>query len=552
MPIDHFLDEMLPAATLETVLSKVYFRYAFEAGADDFDREERCQALRERAAALGVKKSTFDQRLAAYKRAARQEAQSQENAGRKELRRSGGAYWLMPDGSIDEPAFCEQFLADSCEKHLVCIHGLLYRDGVLYPDAAALKAIQDRLAACVSGGLARKAQSLLCALKNMCYRPEPEPVEQRVELADVFFALEKGEDGKVRVSAQEYGDLDIGYYRLPIDWHGAQPAPRRFLHYLHDLLEPADIATLQEFLGYCLAPTNRAQKMLFLIGSGGEGKSVLGTILHDLFGDKLTTGSLSDLEDNRFARAALQGKLLFLDDDLASRSCRESRNLKELITCTTSVRVERKGLDAYEIRSRCRFIAFGNHSFETLFDHSDGAFRRRIVLHTKPRPKARRDDPALAQTILREEREGIFAWMLAGLVQLMEQNWQFTISDSAAANLAEQQDSFSPLAFIRDDSQVMLGEAGTQESSADLYTAYCAWCEDNALDTVSRNAFINCLKERSGALGITYCPNVMTPSGKRVRGFRGISLIGQPVRISTRLSAWSVRSESTRYRQLRA
>ena len=42
------------------------------------------------------------------------------------------------------------------------------------------------------------------------------------------------------------------------------------------VLQPEDIPTLQEFLGYCLLPTTKGQKMLMLIGKGGEGKAASG------------------------------------------------------------------------------------------------------------------------------------------------------------------------------------------------------------------------------------------------------------------------------------
>ncbi len=45
------------------------------------------------------------------------------------------------------------------------------------------------------------------------------------------------------------------------------------------LLEADDIVCLQEFMGYCLIPSNRGQKMLLIIGKGGEGKSRIGRIL---------------------------------------------------------------------------------------------------------------------------------------------------------------------------------------------------------------------------------------------------------------------------------
>ena len=58
--------------------------------------------------------------------------------------------------------------------------------------------------------------------------------------------------------------------RLTVSYNPDAPAPNRWLQFLSELLQPEDIPTLQEFLGYCLLPTTKGQKMLMLIGKGGD------------------------------------------------------------------------------------------------------------------------------------------------------------------------------------------------------------------------------------------------------------------------------------------
>jgi phage/plasmid-associated DNA primase len=43
---------------------------------------------------------------------------------------------------------------------------------------------------------------------------------------------------------------------------------------LSQLLEPEDILTLQEFIGYCFIPSTKGQKMLMLTGKGGKAMDV--------------------------------------------------------------------------------------------------------------------------------------------------------------------------------------------------------------------------------------------------------------------------------------
>ena len=65
-----------------------------------------------------------------------------------------------------------------------------------------------------------------------------------------------------------------------------------WLRFLSDLLEPEDILTLQEYLGYCLIPTNRGQVMMLLKGNGGEGKSRIGVVMQKLLGGNMKTAAL--------------------------------------------------------------------------------------------------------------------------------------------------------------------------------------------------------------------------------------------------------------------
>lgn len=84
---------------------------------------------------------------------------------------------------------------------------------------------------------------------------------------------------------------------------------------LSELLEAEDILTLQEYLGYCLLPTNRGQTMMLLKGNGGEGKSRIGVVMQKMLGSNMKNGSIAKVERSPFARADLEHQLLRVDDD---------------------------------------------------------------------------------------------------------------------------------------------------------------------------------------------------------------------------------------------
>ena len=74
------------------------------------------------------------------------------------------------------------------------------------------------------------------------------------------------------------GKTEIVQSRLSVSYNPNAPAPVLWLHFLDGLLYPEDIPTLQEFIGYCLIPSNKGQRMMVIKGNGGEGKSQIGAV----------------------------------------------------------------------------------------------------------------------------------------------------------------------------------------------------------------------------------------------------------------------------------
>ena len=133
--------------------------------------------------------------------------------------------------------------------------------------------------------------------------------------------------------------------RLPVEYQPDAPAPTKWLEFLDGLLIPEDILTLQEYLGYLLIPSTKAQKMLVMTGKGGEGKSRIGLLLKKLFGEASHSESILRIETNRFASANLEYKLVMVDDDLNMVALPETRNINPSLpprtVCALSERISR-------------------------------------------------------------------------------------------------------------------------------------------------------------------------------------------------------------------
>lgn len=414
---------------------------------------------------------------------------------------------------VNETAFCDAFRKKYGD--MVCINGIFYDENGVVERDKLLQRITQELSPYVTTRLAQKAKDLLSALRSFCYQETPQADPSRIHV--------KG--GYVTLDGVYHADRYITQNRLNVEYDPAAQPPAVFLDYVNALLEPEDVLTLQEFLGYCCIPTTKAQKMLFLIGSGGEGKSVLTQVLKGVFGTSMTSGSLHDLERNRFTLANLEGKLLFLDEDMGVSATKESQVQKRLVTANAPLSIERKGEQAVQAEIYCRLMAFGNVPFSTLYDHSEGAFRRRIILTTKPKQEGRRDDRDLPDKIL-QGKSGVFNWMLEGLSRLTSNGWEFTISQRARENLEEtKQESFNLLGFLADENAVRLGDLSRKITGVDLYDAYTAWCYANGEKPVSRKSVTSYLKQEQQRLGIQASNHVPDSQGGKVRGFAGIEIL---------------------------
>ena len=301
----------------------------------------------------------------------------------------------MQDKHFNEVLFCEDFLS---AHPMVCVGGSFFTvEGRVADEESIRKQIYEMLRPHFTSGTARRATSLLETLKLEAYTPELPIQEDRIHVANGTLFL----NGEFRT------EKEFCRNRLPIRYDPSAPQPVTWLRFLSDLLEPEDILTLQEYLGYCLIPTNRGQVMMLLKGNGGEGKSRIGVVMQKMLGSNLKNGSIAKVERSPFARADLEHELLMVDDDMKLEALQSTHYLKSLITAEMPMDLERKGEQSYQGKMYVRFLAFSNGDLESLYDHSDGFYRRQLILSVKKKPPNREDDPLSRGQALRRDRGDI-------------------------------------------------------------------------------------------------------------------------------------------------
>ena len=443
------------------------------------------------------------------------EKQSNDARKPKKQHSAPARNWVGDNGKIIEPLFADYFLS---LHPMRCFQGRLFTvDGMIEDEAPLKKEIYEQIRYYATTSVARRIEHIMQAIKLACASEPPEIQMDRIHVRNgTYFA-----DGHF-TPEKEYC-----MNRLPIAYVSDAPAPTRWLQFLNELLYEEDIPALQEYIGYCLLPVTKAQKMLLMVGKGGEGKSRIGLILRELFGSSMYTGSLQKVETNRFARADLEYKLLLVDDDMKTEALPQTNNIKTLVTLEDKIDIERKGQQSVQGTLYVRFACFGNGSLHALYDKSNGFYRRQLILTTKDKPADRTDDPFLVEKMC-AELEGILLWCLEGLHRLVQNDFRFTVSERAAANVDTIKRSSNNVIDFMESEGYFRFKADYSISSKEFYDIYKQWCEDNACHSVSAIRFSAELRQNDRRYNLEATNNIYLPDGRRVRGFVGIEPLVHP------------------------
>ena len=418
--------------------------------------------------------------------------------------------------SINEALFCEDFLRT---RQILFANGAFFTpDGRVTDDLPLRGEIFEELKYCAVNNIPRKISNIIEIMKLAAHVEDFPPEQDRIHLVNGTLLL----DGTFTE-----GKPDVVRNRLPVAYRKDAPAPTIWLEFLNGLLYPEDIPTLQEFIGYCLIPSNKGQRMMVIKGNGGEGKSQIGAVLSAIFGTNMKDGSIGKISENRFARADLEHILLCVDDDMRMEALRQTNYVKSIVTAQGKMDLERKGKQSYQGWMFARLLAFSNGDLQALYDRSDGFYRRQLVLTTKEKPAGRMDDPDLAQK-MKAEVEGIFLWAFEGLQRLASNNFKFTESERTKANRESvKRDNNNIFDFMESEGYIRL-KADASISSKELYEIYRMWCEENSLPPLKSRSFSDSVVANLSRYNLAHTNKITNSAGRRVWGFMGIEAVARP------------------------
>lgn len=241
--------------------------------------------------------------------------------------------------------------------------------------------------------------------------------------------------------------------QLPVTYN-----PNAICPYWEQFIEstfPQDSILLPyDILAWLMIPYTKIQKAILLLGDGANGKSTFIRGLTSFLGPaNISTVSLHDLEDDKFAPSQLYGKLANICPDLPNKRLATTSKFKA-ITGGDPVRAEYKYCDAFTFIPTARLLFSGNE-MPVSADTTDGFYRRFIIV---PFTKTFEENAAVAHRLDSTlsspgELSGLFNKAIARLPQLLDKGIEITSTMSAA--MKEFRDLTDPIAVWLDDEYII-------------------------------------------------------------------------------------------------
>src|SRR5690625_490274 len=246
-----------------------------------------------------------------------------------------------------------------------------------------------------------------------------------------------------------------------------------FKEFLTDLFDDETIKFVQEWLGYTLSCSHKANAFLIGVGAGANGKSTLFDVLAQLVGiENVSSAPLSNF-NSEFGLEPLIGKKL----NLATESDVDAFKTGKLkaLTAGEDISINRK--NKIEITTKLPTkLVFLMNELPLLSDDSYGFERRLLILPFDKTFTESEQDKDLPKK-LSNELEGILNWSLEGLKRLIANNYTFTISESMKKAKELYLGVGDPVAMFVEEN-VVASSSNVMEGK-EVINAYKLWMKKN-------------------------------------------------------------------------
>jgi len=253
---------------------------------------------------------------------------------------------------------------------------------------------------------------------------------------------------------------------------------------------------LQQWVGYCLTGLISEQQILFAFGLGANGKSVLFSVLSELFGSYAVAAPIDTFMQNgsegpkSYLLARLAGARFVLANETADGQRLAENTIKELTGGETIAAAHKYG-HLFEYLPRFKIAMVGNHK-PVIRGTDTGIWRRLHLLPFNRTYAPHEQDPELVNK-LKSELSGILNWALRGVLS-WQQNKRLQVPDAMRKEVDAYHSESDIIGLWLTENCVVQPNATT--ASSDLYADYGNWCKTNGHHASSQTLLGRRLSER--------------------------------------------------------
>jgi putative DNA primase/helicase len=214
----------------------------------------------------------------------------------------------------------------------------------------------------------------------------------------------------------------------------------RWEKFLLAVFGSADVVSfVQRLVGYTLTGLVDEEILIFMFGTGANGKSVFSNVLTALLGDYAVAVGTELLSRNKNSNEAariktkLQSSRLALANEVGQADTWDDQRIKE-ITSREHIPARLLYKEAYSFMPTHTLWVRGNHQ-PTILDASHGMWRRLILLPFSKQFAPDEQIPDLDRQIISQELSGILAWAVRGCLEWQRRGLEIPASIACATQI---------------------------------------------------------------------------------------------------------------------
>jgi putative DNA primase/helicase len=379
-------------------------------------------------------------------------------------------------------AFIPKILADELMEETPFIYSgeLLYRywKGVYRDDGELFvrRRCREKLG---YDARVNRINEVIAHIEDMTFL-EPSLLNTEAHLINLQNGMYDWIEGRVLPHHPDY----LSTVRIPVEYNPQATCPT--VDKFFETTLPKDCQELaEELFGYALIPNVIFEKAFMLTGSGANGKSTFLTLLEKFVGtDNVSKIPLQELDENRFKRAEMFGKMVNLFADLSPRAVQDSAYFKTIVS-GDMIDAERKYKKPFFFRPFARLV-FSANRLPQSFDTSFAYYRRWCIIPFPNQFVGASANKSLASELSRpNELSGLLNRALLGLTRLFDKKVfsESTTVQEALEEYKRQNDTVA--AFVSESCEF---DPNSKIERGALYTAYTKYCASAGFPAVSNIA----------------------------------------------------------------